>query len=209
MNDLRAGQVSENVKLYLWNQLSEAQPISLSEMPYAYLSVPNGRIFYQMKSFSIKQLTNMRNQARQEFNKGNYLTGIRNATGLAVVLGLSGATVDEVIDFMLGQTASPEDIPDGVVENLLGLVGASKYVRDKGLTEGPAQAALTNLTPPIFGLIDSAARDIGTLASEDGITEDSVIRSLRTLPVVGQVLYNYLGGGLERALETEFKEQND
>ena len=209
INDLRAGNITENVKLYLWNQLSEAQPISLAEMPYAYLSVPNGRIFYQMKSFSIKQLTNMRNQARQEFNKGNYLTGIRNATGLAVALGVSGATVDEVIDFMLSQTASPEDIPDGVVENLLGLVGASKYVRDKGLTEGPAQAALTNLTPPIFGLIDSAARDIGTLASEDGITEDSVVRSLRALPIVGQLLYNYFGGGLERALETEFREQND
>ena len=207
INDLRSGNVTENVKLYLWNQLSEAQPISLAEMPYLYLSMPNGRIFYQMKSFSIKQLTNMRNQARQEFNKGNYLTGIRNATGLAVALGVSGATVDEVIDFMLGQTASPEDLPDGVIENLLGLVGASRYVRDKGLREGPAQAALINLTPPIFGLIDSLYRDFTTVTGEDGITEDSVIRSLRALPIVGQLLYNYFGGGLERALETEYQEK--
>ena len=209
INDLKAGNVNENVKLYVWNQLSEAQPIALSEMPYAALAVPDARIFYQMKTFSIKQLVNMRRLARQKFDRGDYIGGLRDATGLAVVLGLSGATVDEVIDLMLNQNVSPEDIPDGAIENLLGLIGMSKYVRDTGASRGPAEAAIKNLTPPILGLVDSAVRDVATLADPEGDFEQSGIRSLRSFPIVGQLLYNYFGGGLERAQEQEFQTKFD
>jgi len=207
INDLRTGTISDNVKLYVWNKLSDAQPISLSEMPYAYLAVPNGRIFYQMKSFSIKQLTNVRNEARQDFEKGRYLSGMRKATGLIVTLGVAGATTDEIIDFTLNQNASVDDIPDGVVENLLGMVGMSKYVRDSMTSRGPIEAAINNLTPPIAGVVTSAYYDVQNLL--DGTLDEDGIRSLRTLPIVGQTLYNYFGGGLERAKEKEWEERFD
>ena len=48
IGDLQRGDMTENVKLYLWNELSDVQPISLSEMPRGYLENPNGRIFYAL-----------------------------------------------------------------------------------------------------------------------------------------------------------------
>ena len=44
VSDLKAGlTLSENVKLHMFNELADIQPIALSEMPEAYLTVPNGR----------------------------------------------------------------------------------------------------------------------------------------------------------------------
>ena len=51
---------NENLRLAVFNDLSEIQPISLSNMPEAYVKAENGRIVYALKSFTVKQIGFMR-----------------------------------------------------------------------------------------------------------------------------------------------------
>ena len=45
MEEFKNGEVTENTKLYVFNEIADIQPITLSEMPLKYLTGGNGRIF--------------------------------------------------------------------------------------------------------------------------------------------------------------------
>ena len=63
---LKKGDMESNdVKLLLWHELSDMQPVSLSEMPLKYLQNPNGRTFYMLKTFTLKQFDVMRRDGIQ------------------------------------------------------------------------------------------------------------------------------------------------
>ena len=87
VNDLKAGKVTENTKLLLWSELSGSQPISLSDMPQGYLAAPNGRIFYQLKSFTLKQIQLLQDSVIDEARKGNYKQAGKNALAYTVNSG--------------------------------------------------------------------------------------------------------------------------
>ena len=56
---------NSDVKLLLWHDLSDMQPVSLSEMPLKYLQNPNGRLLYMLKTFTVKQFDVMRRDSYQ------------------------------------------------------------------------------------------------------------------------------------------------
>jgi hypothetical protein len=203
VDDLNNGKVTENVKLYLWNELSDAQPISLSEMPVKYLEAPNGRIFYSLKTYALKQLDILRRDIAQEWAKGNKTQALRNATRYATLVPLMGATVDEAKDFMTGKGMSIEDIPDNYIENLFKTFGATEYVRDKYLGEGKLASALGEVMSPPISWIDAIGTDIWNIASGE---EDYPKEVMRELPLIGKFWYNFFGGGIERAEEKEMQE---
>lgn len=66
--------------MYLFNELAEIQPITLSEMPERYLKHPNGRIMYALKSFTLKQIDVLRKNIVQEWNKGNKIKAVKAGT---------------------------------------------------------------------------------------------------------------------------------
>ena len=47
----RGDSQNENVKHYLFSRLTKTQPITLSEMPSAYLNRKTGRLFWALKTF--------------------------------------------------------------------------------------------------------------------------------------------------------------
>ena len=55
MKEFADGKITDNTKLVLFNKLLDFQPVAKSEMPQVYLENPNGRIFYMLKSFTLKQ----------------------------------------------------------------------------------------------------------------------------------------------------------
>jgi hypothetical protein len=54
--------MTDDVKMYLFMKLSQVQPLTQSEMPVGYLKNPNLRIFYMLKTFSIRQVSYMWNK---------------------------------------------------------------------------------------------------------------------------------------------------
>ena len=207
MTDLRAGNITDNVKLMLYNELAGVQPINLSQVPLAYLNNPNGRIFYSLKTFAIKQLDVMRRDIIQEFKSGNQKKAAENLVAYMTIIPMMGATVDETKDFLRGQGMSAEDMPDNYIENLFKVFGGSQYVMDKYVKKGQVGSALGETIAPPLDWINAGSEDIWKVMNGEFPGGDSKV--LRELPVIGDVWYNFFGGGLEKAIQFEQKRRLD
>jgi hypothetical protein len=205
LNDLKSNppKITENVKLYLWSELSDVQPISLSEMPQAYLNNPDGRIFYALKSFGVKQLDLIRRTIIDEYKSGDKIQAGKNLVAYTALLATMGATVDETKDAILGRGFNTEDISDNAIENLYGIVGMSKYALKQASTRGLGEVIVDFVTPPI-PFLNSIAKDIAGISTGKQDVPWAVVKEL---PIGGKLLYQYVGGGIEKDLKREAQER--
>jgi hypothetical protein len=186
LKDLRTGNITENVKLYLFNTLSDFQPISLSEMPQKYLSGGNGRIFYMLKSFTLKQFDIYRREIFQKIStEGKRIEGIKNMVYLTAAFVAANATSDFIKDWLLGR---PVDIEDKAVDNMLRLLGISKFVTWKAREEGAGSAMVRQISPP-FKALDAISKDINSMGDGKGL------EITQSIPVVGKLYYWWFGKG--------------
>lgn len=192
--DLQAGNITENVKLFAFNELSDVQPISLSEMPQAYLDNPNGRILYMLKSFTLKMYDVARREVVREWKQGNKLQATKNATLLAGYLTVANTGVQATKDMLLGREVRPEDLPDRSLWALLGVFGMNKYTSERYLARGDIKGAVINTLAPATPVIEAAI----TLGRELPSDDPNLEPVLKGIPMVGPLLYNWFGGGAEK-----------
>lgn len=192
--DLKAGQISDNVKLYSFNKLADVQPIALSEMPEAYLRAKNMRLLYMLKSFTLKQLDIVRRNIIQEWNKGNKLQASKQAALLAGYVTLANVSTQSVKDLLMGREVRVEDIPDRSLWALLGAYGLNQYTYDRYLARGDVKGAAFAYVAPATPIIDAAF----TLGKELPKDDPKLEPVLRGIPLVGPIVYNWFGGGAEK-----------
>lgn len=180
VRDLRERRLTENVRLLAFNELSDMQPITKSEMSKMWLESPNvGRLALTLKTFTQKMIDIARRDGYNEIKKGNRARGLRNLTALAFTLGVSGASADAVRDFILGREV---DFTAGdILENALKTVGFSEYVRDKAGTD-PVAAVGGIFLPPYQVMDDILSRDP---------------KAAQYIPVIGKLYYSWELGGRE------------
>ncbi len=177
--DLQQGKLSDNVAVYLFDSLSDVQPISLSEMPQAYLNNPNGRIFYMLRSFTIKQLDMMRRDILDNAAKGNYPEALKKGVGLGSLFVAANGSADMLKDFMSGKEIEMEDT---IVDNIWKLVGMNRYTGDRVIGGTPGQAIVDMIAPPLT-VYDRAIRGLSDpqkLYDASPINGSQVIRNLIT-----------------------------
>jgi len=201
--DLQGGTVSDNVKLLMWHELSGHQPISLSEMPLKYLQNPNGRVFYALKSFTIKQLDMLRNSVGEQYNKGNYKEAGKQALSYLTLVSLGGATVQELRNAEQGRGFDLERIDDNFVDQVLMTAFMSRYVIDNKLRDGDIFGALLDVSLPPTGALENLTKDAKNVLSSLFTDEEISSKSARSVPLIGRAYYNLLGGGAEEFLERE------
>ena len=205
VDDLAAGTMSERVKLMLWSELSDTQPIALSEMPQKFLDMPNGRILYSLKSYAIKQLDIIRRKIVDEYKTGSKTEATKQLARYIAIIPIVGGTVEETKDLMLGRGFnSSEIIGTNSPEVLFKLLGLNKYLRDRSLYKGNiVEVIQSTLTPPL-GYLDSVAKDLTDLTTSGDVLPE---RTLKELPVGGKIWYNFFGGGLEKFEDRQSKER--
>lgn len=217
VTDLQNGNISENVKLLLWNELSRVQPISLSEMPLKYLQSPNGRIAYALKTFALKQMSNVLRRTRGEWQKGNKKEAIRNGLSWLVTVPTTGVGVDNLKDYIRYQGQDMPDDPESFsdfalehADNILRLFGSSEYMVSKA-AEGKFDAALGGASFFAPGL--SSLSNIAQPLLEAATSGEIDPKIVKELPIVGQVYYYWLGGGIEadydKAMKKEIKKRSE
>ena len=221
MNSLKKGEVDDNVKLMLWNELSEVQPISLSEMPAAYLNNPNGRVFYAMKSFMLKQLGLIRKDIVQEYRKGNTKQAVENATRYALIMGTANASVQDMRNYVKsgfdteGMTVQFDDLgefgetmSDAVIQSLFDIIFLSKYQQERHLETGNwGQFLQSQLAPASIGIADALGQAAVNLNSDTATDYDKVAKLLNKIPPFGNVIYTFLFGGAEEFVEKKQKRE--
>jgi len=185
---LREDVITDNVKMLVYSRLADFQPIGLSEMPQGYLTAGNGRIFYMLKTFTIKQFDAFRNEAIHKITHGDRaekIQGLKNLIRLAMFFVLANATADELKDLLLGRTT---DFSDRLADNILRLAGSSKFITWKARTEGIGSAAAKQVLPP-FKFIDSLTKDIYNAGDNKGLELTA------SVPLLGKLAYWHLGRG--------------
>ena len=203
IKELAEGKPTENVKLYLFKELSGIQPTTLSEMPQKYLESNNARIAWMLKSFTLKQIDNMRRNVVQEWKKGNKATAVKNLAVINTALTASGMSINAAKDFILGKDQSPDELPEKAVWTMLSTYGLNKYMHDNYIQKGDVKGAATSLVVPPNFILD-AAKDIST---ELGKKEPNYSKVARNIPYIGKVLYSRVGDGADRFNEWRERER--
>ena len=198
IDDLNAGRVTEDVKLIAFNELLDVQPVALSEMPEQYLKGGNGRIFYMLKTYTIKLYDVYRNEVVREIAQGNVVKGIKNLVYLTGSLVAANATADEIKDLLLDRETS---LTDRTVDNLLKLAGFSKFTVYKAREEGIGSAVAKTILPP-FKFIDAAYKDIA-----QG-NEISQLETIQSIPLAGKLYYWWFGKGATKTEKKRAKESS-
>lgn len=203
--DLKAGNISENVKLWTFNELAEIQPIALSEMPEAYLNATNGRLLYMLKSFTLKQLDIVRKNVVHQWNKGNKVTAAKNAAFLAGYVSTANMGIGATRDLIKGRDVRVEDLPDKSLWALLGAYGMNEYVFDKYFSQGKIVEGAVKYVTPATPIIDAVL----TLGFEAPKDDPQFEKGLRAVPAVGDLLYQWFGGGAEKYNERAEKKRRE
>ena len=208
----------ENVVLYLWSELSKAQPISLSEMPPVYLNKPHGRLFYTLKSFTLKQLDIMRNSIYEEARKGNALKATKNAAVYTLLVTGVGNTGIQQINNMIsgrGDYISPDSVSDDFVSNILKQFFLSRYTLDRYGAKGDIPQMLIDAGLPPYTWASSIMGDLFYMTGLEELINPSNpfkfedkkhrYKSIKLLPF-GKTIYNRAAGGNEDFAEKKYKE---
>lgn len=188
VDDLQNERSTENVKLLVYSDLLNFQPAAMSEMPEQYLLAGNGRLFYMLKTYTLKQFDVFRREGYNAIRRGTKtekIDAIRKVAYLAMLLVLANGAADELKDWLLGRKT---DLSDRVTDNVLRLFGVSKYMTWKARTEGYGSAIVRQILPP-FKFVDSLSKDI--LSAGDG----KGLQTPQSVPVVGKLAYWHLGRG--------------
>ena len=201
VDDLANGRVTENVKLYAFNELSDVQPVTLSEMPQAFNEMTNGRLLYMLKSFTLKQYDVVRRNIVQEYNKGNKLNAIKNAAVLGSYLSMLNMGTGAIKDLLLGREVKTEQLDNRAMWALLGVYGMNKYTSDRYIKNGQVTDAAVELVAPATPLIDTAL-ELGTDAVKGDIDEN-MLKYVKPVPIFGNIVYNWFGGGAEQFNENQ------
>ena len=142
----------EDIAFMLWNELSGAQPISLSALPERYLRHPNGRMAYMLQSFTLKLFDVMRKDIYNELRAGNTMAAAKNATKLSSLFVSMNGGIDGFKNFVLNKD---QNVPDIVMNNYLKMLGMNKFMVDSVSREGLGSTLLKTIAPPTV-LIDAA-----------------------------------------------------
>ena len=166
-------------------------------MPLRYLQADNGRVFYALKSFTIKQFDVMRREIIHEFTDGNPVEGMKKFIAYATILPLSGATVQEVKDFISrGDKISIEDMPDQMVANAIKLMGTSQWVIENRVKQGKPFSAVAEAIMPPINLFDGIAEELQSIYKGEKFDPETS-QILQRLPPYGRLIQDTLLGARE------------
>ncbi len=197
--NVKENGITDNLKFHAFNELSDVQPITMLEMPQAYLDSPNGRILYMLKSFMLKQYDVVRRNIVQEYKKGNKSTAIKNALALGGYLSAANVGTQTVKDMLLGRDVSVERIPTEAMWSLLGIYGINKYATERYIQQGQVTDFFYQSVVPATPIIDAVFKG-GTELIESIYNDEDIDLSpvLKGIPMVGPIAYNWFGGGAEK-----------
>lgn len=196
INDILNGEKSDNVRFLLFSELSDVQPVSLSELPEFYNKSGNMRVLYMLKSFMVKRIDTFRNEAFDKIrskNRDTRIQGMKNLLSMSVLMMLCGATKDWIIDLLYGRKTV---LPELMVNNLLGLFGITKFHLYKAREQGFTGVAKELVVPPLFSFFDDLIGDVFKVSSGKRKIKDMEI--LKGVPLVGRFYYWWIGGGAEK-----------
>lgn len=196
IQDIKDGNITDNVKFLMFNAVSDVKPVSLSELPAYYNTSGNMRVAYMLKSFAIKRIDIFRNECFDKLRSNDFETrkqGLQNLFKLSVLMVICGATKDWIIDLLYGRKT---DVSERLLNNIISLSGLSKYHIYKTKEQGFTGTLKEIVVPPIFSFFDDLFTDVAK--SSQGKRDFKDYEVLKGIPLVGRFYYWHIGRGKEK-----------
>ncbi len=203
LEDIKSGDITENVKYLLFNELLDYQPIALSEVPIKYLEAPNGRVLYALKTYTLKLFDVYRREVIQQM-KTDPKQGAKNLVRLSAYLMLFNATAQQLKNALTGKEV---DLPDASIDAMVSAYGFNRYFIGQIVREGLGSAVGQQILPP-FQLVDDVTKDSADVLNPDKDIPVDQFRSIQNLPVGGKLFYWWFGRGATAKEKAEKKTQS-
>jgi hypothetical protein len=195
MGDLIAGEFNQDVARILFGEVAEIRPITKLQKARGATRSP---LWYTLRNFSIKQLQFVRSNSFDIINKGiqekdakKVAEGMGKLVMLMTVIGMLGAGVDQLKDFIRGR--DPEEFMDDYVDNLIQMIGLNNYMIVMSKQRGFGNQLWTSYVPAAGSITAQVATDVvkDINAVIDG-DEISKMRTIKKIPLIGDIIYNRL-----------------
>lgn len=196
--DIQAGKKTEDTLFVYYSNLSKYQPISRFEMPEYYRG--NARIFYSLKSFTLKRIDIALDDIRTVlFSKKSTPLQRKNAGWHLVkwifALSACGLSKELLIDLLLGRKI---EIKDAVINTMLGYIGMNRYYLYRAESYGVGDAVNSIVFGfPIINFANIIQKDFTSLVK--GKKDFGDLDSWKFVPYIGKLYYERLGGGKDKA----------
>jgi len=192
--DMPKGELTGRQAFILWDLVDANQPYSTWATPESFHTSGQAQIFYQMKTFAIRRIDFILNETKRTWQdkslpKSVRRKAIQNAFYLLGALTLSDGSTDIAKKLLKGQ---PVDIPDIVLNNLLGIVLLSKYDVNTIKKDGLLSAVFDKISP-VTGAADDFTRDL--IGLFNGKFQG---KTLRNIPIFGEAVYNWIKGSVNK-----------
>ncbi len=208
--DIKAGNITENVRLAMFAELMEVQPIALSKMPKAALDMPNGRIFYMLKHYGLNQLNFLYKNTFKKMASSNPEVrgeGLKSLMSAMVILPAAGASIDSLKKWIKsgGEDFDIDDFPLRAGDYLLRMFGLSAYTLEKfSKNQNLGEVAIDWLAPPVSHY---TAIIQGAIEATDGnYGLDNPL--MQEIPIAGDVLPFLFGSPASDFIAKETKATN-
>jgi len=199
MLDLKNGKMSDIAKAHIFSEVAEA---------------PNGRVFYQFKTWGLRQLEVVRQRVLKNLMSGNVsdtAKGAKEAALLYMYVGGAGLGAREAQNFMKGRDSkvtNAAELSDEMFWAMMGNILFDRYNLSRLLEKGDAKGMATNyIVPPSIVIPGEIAID----AARGVITDDPKRwnKFAKSFGGIGRMVENLFMGGAEEYNEKLRKEQRN
>lgn len=202
--------VNDNMARVIFSEVARIRPITRLQKTSGAIKAP---LFYVLKNFTVKQLEFVRSESLDIIyngfankDKSEVVRGFGRLIAIASVIGLLGASVDELKDWILGKE-NDESFWDKILGNLTAIIGFSKYnidmIEETNFLTQFANAYLLPAPVSIIGKIYSdASKDVEDVLDGESIAD---IKTVRKFPLIGDLYYHRLGVGSGGSIEKGFQ----
>jgi len=188
-DEMQTGKKTNDVMTVLISELSEFQPVTLSQQSKGYLGAGNMRMLYMLKTFTLRATSAAMREGAKEMKKGNYAKGAMKVSSILMIYAAAGAGADELKDLIRGKDST---FTDNTMDNLLQMLFMSKYTLEKGMTsDSVVKTLMANLLPPVR-YADSFIADVYSLASSE---KEFKAKTLSSVPMIGTIAYGRSSAG--------------
>jgi len=219
LEDLKKEEPTPLTDELLWSELRESQPISKSESPSPILNNPNTlRPVGTLKSFLIKDIDFLVNNAFKEIKRGNVKKGLTFLAGFTALTGGINAVTQDLKDWMTNKPLTYtgkrwSEVPYAIMQSF----GVNKYFTNEFI-RSPTEAIFSFFAPATPGVLPiwndlkvgaDRAEDLirGRDVGGDNKKKPFKFESRKVLPVLGDEAFGWSGAGRERRKELEKKER--
>lgn len=195
--ELRNGDLTENTKFFIFNYLSDVQPINSAEVPNGVNAAGSvGKLIYQYRTTPLRQLEYIANDVVQQFRDAKagiipMKDAIKNLLAYFLYMSAFGIPVGALQALLRGK--KPNIMELGIYSPLQ-VMQINEYtiasMKQKGIFAGFASEMA-----PSFRVADDVTRDAIRFVSG----KDYHGNTVKDVPVMGPLMYYWFLGGREYA----------